>query len=232
MKRLTSLTSVFGFVVFVLFSVQAASADKVKLEGVPFQQVLDRLFGTASTPGLFSTNRPFEFKAENVVLTSDQARSFFVPSATNPADLVDLVSAAEQIKGAHVKIEGQVDGAAFELQLEGREIKLEGGNLTRAQFDALVEQLKAVPGLREAKIESLVDGRELEAKIETRSGRVKIEDGERHHEINSNRGTSSPNRERAERAEHDDKGTRVERVEKVEKIEKPERSEGGHSGRH
>jgi hypothetical protein len=120
---------------------------------------------------------------------------------------------------------------------------LEGLNLTQAQMDSLVGQLKGISGLREAKIESIVDGRLMEVKIENRAGVMKVEDRERHnaaahvHEADDDheRRASSQNRgpggsasfERPEKIEKLEKNERVERVEKVERIERPENEHGG-----
>ena len=228
----------------LLLNLNWAAAQEVKLDGVPFQQVLDQLFGTTANPGLLAGKQRFELRAEDVTLTGDQARNFFVPTSTNTADIADLVSAAQQIRGAEVRIEGLVDGAPFELKLEGKEVKLEGLNLTQAQLDSLVQQLRGIPGLREAKIESLVDGKPMEVKIENRAGRVKIEDRERHekharndadddHERNGskdNRAEISKNIDKAQRIERPENNEKVERAEKVERIEHPE-TEHGRTGR-
>jgi len=236
----------FWVCLLLLICSNFASAQEVKLDGVPFQQVLDRLFGTASTPGLLGANQRFELRAGDVTLTREQEQSFFVPSAANTADIADLVTAAEQVRG-RVKIEGLVDGAPFELKVSGREVKLEGLNLTQAQLDSLVGQLKGISGLREAKIESIVDGRRMEIKIENRAGVMKVEDRERHsgaahvHEADDDHGQRASNQnrgpersaslERPEKIEKLEKNERVDRVEKLERIERPENEHGG-SGRH
>ncbi len=221
-----------------------AAAQEVKLEGVPFQQVLNRLFGTAANPGLLGSNQRFELRAEDVTLTRQQEQSFFVPSSANTADIADLVAAAQQVRGK-VKIEGLLDGAPFEFKLSGKELKLEGLDLTQAQLDSLVQQLKGISGLREAKIESLVNGRPTEIKIENRGGIVKVEDRERHnlrgHEADEDqeRRVSNENRgpgraasiSRPEKIEKLEKNEKIERPEKVERIERPETEHGG-SGRH
>jgi hypothetical protein len=233
----------FCVCLLLLLSLSVASAQEVKLDGAPFQQVLDRLFGTTSAPGLLAGKQRFELRAEDVTLTADQARSFLVPSSTNNADISDLISAAEQIRGAQVNIEGLVDGSPFELKVAGKEVKLEGLNLTQAQLDSLVEQFKGIQGLREAKIESLVDGKPMEIKIENRAGRLKVEDHERR-ASRENRGEGSKNSakgtrvevadrhiERSEKVERPEKNERAERPEKVERIERPETEHGG-PGRH
>ena len=243
MNKLRFSARLFVGCLLLLLCSNFAAAQEVKLEGVPFQQVLDKLFGTASTPGLLGANQRFELRAEDVTLTRDQEQSFFVPSSANTADIADLVTAAEKVRG-RVKIEGLVDGAPFELKVSGREVKLEGLSLTQAQLDSLVGQLKGISGLREAKIESIVDGRPMEVKIENRAGVMKVEEhnaAARVHEADDDheRRASSQNRgpgrsaslERPEKIEKLEKSERVERIGKVERIERPEIERGG-SGRH
>jgi hypothetical protein len=211
----------------------ADNKTDVKLDGASLQDVLDRLFGTPATPGLLQGDKPFELHAENLVLTSAQADLFFAPSPTNTSDVTDLITAAEQTKGANVKIEGTVDGAPFELKLSGKQAKAEGLVLTQAEWDALLAQLKTMPGLHEAKIEATVDGKMLEAKLENMAGRVKIEDRELHNGAarsnDSNRGAAKLNAANhgnsLERVDHIEKPEKIERPEKVERIERPEKIE-------
>jgi hypothetical protein len=224
----------------LLLTANLASAQEVKLDGVSFQQVLDRLFGTTANPGLLAGKERFELRATDVTLTAAQEQSFFVPTAANNSDFAALVTAAEQIKGSEVKIRGLVDGKPFDIKLEGKELKVEGLNLTQAQLDSLVNQLKGISGLREAKIESVVDGKPMVVKIENRAGVVKVVDLPRHHDRerhgdndNDNHGHGSGNGQSAradliEKPQHIDK---VERPEKIDHIERPEIEHGG-SGRH
>jgi hypothetical protein len=230
MNKLRFSARLFCGCLLLLICSNFAIAQEVKLEGVPFQQVLDRLFGTTSTPGLLGANQHFELRAEDVTLTRAQAQSFFVPSSANTADIADLVTAAEQVKGT-VKIEGLVDGAPFELKVSGREVKLEGVSFTTAQLDSLIGQLKGISGLREAKIESIVDGRPMEVKIENKAGIMKVEDRERHntpghvHDADNDheQSASSQNRGSGPSASFD----RPEKMDKVEHIERPEIEHGG-----
>jgi hypothetical protein len=234
MNKLLFPARLFCGCLLLLICSNLAAAQEVKLNGVPFQQVLDRLFGTTSNPGLLSANQHFELRAENVTLTGAQEQSFFVPSSANTEDIADLVTAAEQARGT-VKIEGLVDGAPFELKVSGREVKLEGISLTQAQLDSLIQQLKGISGLREAKIESIVDGRQMEVKIENKAGVVKVEDRDRHngpphvHDADNDhdRSASSQNRGPGSSARFE----RVEKIEKVDRIERPETEHGG-SGHH
>jgi hypothetical protein len=224
MKELRFSAVLLWACVLSLAFTNVAAAQEVKLEGVPFQQILDRLFGTTANPGLLDSNKRFELRAEDVVLTRDQALSFFVPTSANTSDIADFITAAEQLRGVNVKVEGLMDGAPFEFKLDGKEVKLEGLDLTRAQLDSLIEQLKGITGLREAKIESLVDGRPIEVKIENRAGRVKIEDRERHNaDVRLRERERDDDRERVSSREvsNRDRGEReVERLERIEKVER------------
>lgn len=138
-----------------------------------------------------------------------------------------------------MRIEGLLDGTPFEFKLAGKEVKLEGLNLTQAEFTSLVSQLKTIPGLHEAKIESLVDGKERVVKLENKGGRMKVEDLERHnagnhhdadddHHVQSAKNSNKDAHDRPERLE---KLEKAERPVKVEHIERPEIEHGG-SGRH
>ena len=230
MKNLRLSVLLLSVCFLLLLHADLAAAQEVKIENVTFQQVLDRLFGTTGNPGLLEGNKRFELHAEHVTLTGDQARTFFVPTTTNTSDIADLIAAAQQARG-ELKIEGLLDGSPFEFKLAGREIKLEGLDLTRAQLDSLVDQLKGISGLREAKIESMVDGHLVEVKLENRAERVKV-DGEKeieeHHSAEtSKRGSGNiERRDKMERPEKVEKVEKVERVEKIERVERPESRSG------
>lgn len=224
-------------------------AEDVKLDGPTLQELVDQLFGTATTDGLLDGTQHFEFRAENVVLTEAQAALFFAPSPTNPADLTDLIAAAEGIKGANLRIEGTLDGDPFELKIAGKEVKAEGLVLTQAEFDALIAELKGIAGLKQVKIEATVDGKLLVLKMENTPGRVRIEDhsvrGKDAHLESASRGpgsdkgkpdarlTSSTRGERPERLEKIERPEKLERIErperleKIERIERPDVSRGG-----
>jgi len=243
MKKLRLSALLLSACLLLLLHTNVVAAQEVKLDNVPFQQILDRLFGTTGNPGLIDGNKRFEVHAEDVILTGDQARTFFVPTTANTSDIADLIAATQRVRG-DLKVEGRLDGSPFEFKLSGRQIKLEGLDLTRAQLDSLVDQLKGISGLREAKIESRMDGRPLEVKIENRADRVKIEDGERRDAVRvrererpdlhdgrsmksrdgeaSNRGQDSV--ERRDKMERPDKMDKVERdrVEKVDGVVRPD----------
>jgi len=237
--------------------VNAQSPDvkghEVVLENPDFQVVLDQLFGSTTSDGLLQGTKHFELRAENVVMTPEQADMFFIPSSTNPADISDLIAKAETIKGAELKISGSVDGAPFDLKLSGKQVKAEGLVLTQAEFDALIAQLQATTGLHEAKIEATVDGQLKVAKLENVAGRVKIENRDLHGKeprpvphVEPLSGTGKPDAggisdhtarpekiekvgrpEKIEKIERPEKIERVERPEKVERIERPDVAQSG-----
>jgi len=226
---------------------QDVKGQEVKLENPDFQVVLDQLFGSTDSEGLLQGTRHFELRAENVVMSPEQADMFFIPSSANPADISDLIAKAEAIKGAELKISGSVDGAPFDLKLSGKQVKAEGLVLTQAEFDALIAQLQATTGLHEAKIEATVDGQLKVAKLENVPGRVKIENRDLHGKeprpvphVEPLSNTSKPDArgvsehnvrpetvrpEKIEKIERPEKIEKIERPEKIERVERPEKLE-------
>src|SRR3954467_11784099 len=73
---------------------QEVKGQDVKLENADFQVVLDQLFGSTASDGLLQGAKHFELRAENVVMTAEQADMFFIPSSTNPTDISDLITKA------------------------------------------------------------------------------------------------------------------------------------------
>lgn len=250
-KSLALIALMIGIVSMLIGNPANVQAQVVKLDGPDMQVVLDQLFGTPTSDGLLEGTKPFELHVENVVLTPEQAAMFFVPSPTNPSDISDLILKAEGIKGSELKISGSLEGETFDLKLSGKQVKIDGLVMTQAEFDALVAELKATPGLREAKIEATVDGQLKVAKLENMAGRVKIENRDLHGkdphpathvEPLSDKGKSDAHLALTGRTERDDKAghpekierierpeaiERVERPEKVEKIERPEVTQSG-----
>jgi hypothetical protein len=221
MKPSTTRIALLSLLLCVSLLLPAAvSAQEVKLEDVSFQEVLDRLFGTAATPGLLDGDEKFQFHAEGVVLTSDQLL-FFVPTDANTSDFADLIAAAEQIRGAELKIQGLIDGVPFDLKLSGKQVKLDGITLTQAELDVLVEELQGIEGLHEAKIQAFVDGEEVVVKIENIPGRVKIEGGALQQEARG-RGMNEA-RGALNRPEKLERPVKPERAERIERFERPER---------
>lgn len=232
------------------FAGQDRHEAEVKLQASTFQDVLNQLFGTSTAGGLLNGNGPFEFRAENVMLTTQQVQDFFAPATPGSKDLAALVAAVEKIPGAEVRIEGFANGTPFELKIEGAEVKLEGLVLTQTQFNSLVSELQ-VAGLREGKIEAVVNGHGVEVKLENGMRQIeRVDDRHRHerrdrdeeqaeHEDHGDRDHRDRDRhdiakaarldgtvtERMGRPEKAERVERMERVEKIERIERPERPE-------
>jgi hypothetical protein len=179
-RSLTLFALLAGIGTMLISGPANAQVQNVKLEGPDFQVVLDQLFGSTTSDGLLQGTKSFELRAENVVITPDQADMFFVPSSTNTQDISDLIAKAEAIKGTELKISGSIDGGPFDLKLSGKQVKVEGLVLTQAEFDALIQQLQSTAGLHEAKIEANVDGQLKVAKLQNIPGRVKIENRDFH----------------------------------------------------
>jgi hypothetical protein len=136
---------------------EAAAQANVNMAKPSWQAVLDKLFGTPDN-GLVDGKSAFQFRAEDVSLTADQGAAFFSSSATSSTDLASLIEAAAAVHG-QVRMDGMIDGKPFELKLAGRELKIEGLSLTAAQRESLSAELRGISGLREAKIDAIVDGR-------------------------------------------------------------------------
>jgi len=142
-----------------------------------WQAVLDKLFGTPDS-GLLDGKKAFDFRAEDVKLTANQSASFFTSSTSSSANLAALIEAAQALHG-QVRMEGTIEGKPFEFKLAGREIKIEGLNLTTAQREALATELRGISGLHEAKIDALVDGKATTTVIAGGKERVLLIGGER-----------------------------------------------------
>ncbi len=231
-------------------------AIRINLEGVLFQEVLDQLFGTTETTelsgltvisGLLDGDNPIVLHASDVTLTAEEAQNFFIPGPASPSglDFAALIGAFEELKRGNIRIEGLVDGSPFKFMVAGRQIKLDGLDLTQAELDSLVASLQEIPGLHEAKIDAIVDGEPVSVKIQNKAGQVRIQgsdlgsgDGvletsgaenqgrrgnrvERIEAAKSNRGL-----ERVERMERFEKPEKVERLERIERIERPEIARG------
>ena len=116
--------------------------------------------------GLLQGTRPFEFKAENLLMPPEQVENFLPPATPNYMDLAAIAVATQELAGTEVKLEGLVGAIPFEISIEQEQIKLEGLSLTQAQLDLLVDRLHANEGVSEVKIEAFVDGRPVEFKAE------------------------------------------------------------------
>jgi hypothetical protein len=201
----------------VTASAQTDVTTTINLKNPDWQVVLDNLFGTPDS-GLLDGSGAFHFRAEDLTLTSTQAE--FFTAIDSPLSLSALIEAAEAVRG-NIRLEGTIDGLPFELKLAGRELKIEGLTLTEAQREALVAELSAIPGLKEMKIQALVDGRMTVTKYQGGHEKLEIRDrGRPEHPA------------KPEKVEHHGRDVRVERLDRIEKPERPERPERGGPGRH
>jgi len=158
-------------------TIKSESQGTVTLKEPTWQAVLDKLFGTPDS-GLLDGKKAFDFRAEDLKLTTDQSANFFTFSTASPANLAALIEAAQALHG-QVRMEGTIDGKPFEFKLAGREIKIEGLNLTAAQRERLANELRGISGLREAKIDALVDGKATTTVIAGGKERISLVRGER-----------------------------------------------------
>jgi hypothetical protein len=201
-------------------SAQTDAKTTLNLKGPEWQTVLDRLFGTPDT-GLIDGTRAFQFRAEDITLTSTQAGLF--TSVDSPQNLSTLIEAAEALHGT-IRLEGTIDGRPFELKLAGRELKIEGLSLTSAQREALVAQLSGIEGLHEMKIQALVDGKMTVTKFQGGHEKFEIRGRPEHPREHEGREHERIEVERHGRDTQD-------RVERPVRVETHERIEHGGPGR-
>jgi hypothetical protein len=244
----------FGVLAQATPTATTAEPTKVELNSVPFQQVLDRLFGTSGTTGLISASQPFVFSANGVTLTPEQVQSFFAPTTATTNSLAALIANRQESPNQQIRLSGTIGTSPFNFMVAGRQLKLDGVSLTQTQLDSLVQSLQQTPGLHEAKIEALVDGQSVTVKLQTKADRMRIETAgangkktvreiatDTARELKSDNGGEHPNErstmrgdnrnERAERADRPEKQERIERTERVERIERVERPDIDRPGR-
>jgi hypothetical protein len=217
---------------------ESPAQTNVILEKPSWQAVLDKLFGTPER-GLLDGKGAFQFRAEDLKLTSEQAASFFTPSSTSTRDFGSLIEAAAARHG-QVRMEGTIDGRPFELKLAGRELKLEGIILTAAQREALIADLRNNSGLRQMKIEGLVDGKETRIIVAGGKERISVVRNERpendrrddKEKLDRPQKVEVEHRGNSDRRVEVDRGVRVDtRMEREDRrdraIEKPEHPRSG-----
>src|SRR5688572_6602227 len=189
----------------------------LELESPDWQTVMDSFFGTLEAPdtGLLDGTRNFKFRAEDIALTSTQAELFTSPDYEQ--NLAALIEAAVALHG-NIRLEGTIDGEPFELKLAGRELKIQGLTLTSAQRESLVAELSGVSGLKEMKIQALVDGKTTITKYQGGHEKIEIR--------NAGRPEHAGKPEKVEIERHGRIEAR-ERIERPARIEKPERPEPG-----
>jgi hypothetical protein len=197
--------------------VPATTTSEVKLDAPTFDAVVDQLFG-APDGGLLDGTKSFQLHVKNMELTAVQSADFF--SATSTENLATLVAGTETLHGV-VHIQGEIDGEDFELKISGRQLKLDGITLTAAQRDALIASLKEIDGLKEIKINAIVDGEKTTIRLQGNLLKSDLDAHENGHE-NGRRGLDRALEVRSEHAEHQ----RVERLDRIEKLDRPDRPEG------
>jgi hypothetical protein len=186
--------------------------SEVRLDAPTMEAVVDQLFG-APDGGLLDGTRSFQLRAKNMELTSAQSADFF--SATSTENLATLVEGTETLHGV-VHLQGEIDGEDFELKISGRQLKLDGITLTAAQLDALTSSLREVEGLKQIKINAIVDGEKTTIRLQ--GNLLKSDPAVR--EAGRENGRRGLDRAHEVRNEH------AERIEHLGRIERPERGEG------
>jgi hypothetical protein len=186
----------------------------VKLDAPTLDVVVDQLFGVPDG-GLLDGTKSFQLHAKNMELTAEQAATFLSPAS--PENLAALVAGTETLHGV-VHLQGEIDGEDFDLKISGRQLKLDGITLTAAQRDALVASLREIEGLKQIKINAIVDGEKTTIRLQGNLLKDDLEAREAGRE-NGRRGLDRALEVRSERAEH-------QRVERLEKLDRPDRGEG------
>jgi hypothetical protein len=192
MRQLRSVLSLLWVLLILMLPTGSAAAQdqpsaststttktetQVTLNEPSWQAVLDKLFGTPDN-GLVDGTKSFQLRAEDVTLTAEQSAAFFNSSSTSSQDLAALIDAAIALKG-QVRMDGTIDGKPFELKLAGRELKLDGLTLTTAQREALSAELLGISGLKQVKIDALVDGKQTMIVVAGGKERISLVRGER-----------------------------------------------------
>jgi hypothetical protein len=154
----------------VTVNTQTDGKTTLEFKSTDWQTLLDEVFGTPIDDGLLDGTRAFQIRAQDLILTSDQA--LFFTDIDSPDSLSALIDAAIDRRGM-IRMDGTIDGEPFELKLAGRELKIEGLTLTEEQRQALIAELSGISGLKEMKIQALVDGRMTVTKFQ--GGHEKLE---------------------------------------------------------
>jgi len=193
--------------------------SEIKLDGPTLDVVVNQLFGTPDG-GLLDGTKSFQLQVKNLELTPEQASNFL--STTSPDNLTSLVAGTETLHGV-VHLQGEIDGHAFELKISGSQLKLDGITLTAAQRDALIASLRDVDGLKEVKINAIVDGEKTTIRLQGNLLKSDLNPRETGHE----NGRKGLDRAVEVRDEHADRQG-IEHPERIERLEKPERGDGRH----
>lgn len=202
------------------------TTSELKLDAPTLDAVVDQLFGTPDG-GLLDGTKSFQLHAKNMELTAEQSASFF-GSATEE-NLAALVEATEGLHGV-VHLSGEIAGEDFELKISGAQLKLDGISLTAAQRDALIASLREVDGLKQIKINALVDGEKTTIRLQgnlLKSDLLARENGRE----NGRRGLDRAAEVRAERLEVErpakvEAHQRIENLGRLEILDRPGRGAG------
>jgi hypothetical protein len=191
--------------------------SEIKLDGPTLDAVVDQLFGMPDG-GLLDGTKSFQLHVKNLELTTEQASTFF--STTSTENLTSLVAGTEALHGV-VHLRGEIDGQDFELRISGRQLKLDGITLTAAERDALIASLREIEGLKEVKINAIVDGEKTTIRLQGNLLKSDLNAQEAGHE-NGRKGLDRALEVRSERAENHG----IEHPERIERLDRPERGDG------
>jgi len=193
--------------------------SEIKLDAPTLDAVVNQLFGMPDG-GLLDGTKSFQLHVKNLDLTTEQASNFL--STTSTQNLTSLVAGTETLHGV-VHLQGEIDGQDFELKISGRQLKLDGITLTAAQRDALIASLRAIDGLKEIKINAIVDGEKTTIRLQGNLLRSDL-NARNAGRDDGKKGLDRAEEVRNEHAEHQG----IEHPERIERLDKPERGEGRH----
>jgi hypothetical protein len=193
--------------------------SEIKLDAPTLDAVVKQLFGMPDG-GLLDGTKSFQLQVKNLELTTAQASTFFSTASTE--NVTSVVAGTEALHGV-VHLQGEIDGHDFELKISGHQLKLDGITLTAAQRDALIASLREVEGLKEIKINAMVDGEKTTIRLQGHLLKSDLNAREAGHD-NGRKGLDRALEVRSERAENHD----IEHPERIERLDKLERVEGRH----
>jgi hypothetical protein len=132
-----------------------------------------------------------------------------------------------------VKLRGTVGGNRFDARIERGEVKLEGLSFkNQDELKAFVTTLQTSTTIREVKVEAVVNGTPMIAKLENGRLRTEARDGNRGPGSDRlGRDQAQGNRDdRSGRGDRGDRPDRVERNDRTDRVDRVERTD--RSGRH
>jgi hypothetical protein len=99
----------------VTVNTQTDGKTTLEFKSTDWQTLLDEVFGTPIDDGLLDGTGTFQIRAEDLILTSDQA--LFFTNIDSPESLSALIDAAIDRHGM-ILMYGNIDGETFELKLD------------------------------------------------------------------------------------------------------------------